>query len=652
MTCRTRTLLPVLLLLAAAGCSTDGDRTADAELRAESRAAAATAWPAGSMEARPEPTLRRLWAGDYVDFYASSVSPDGRYMSMIDWSTGDLAVRDLSTGTLQRLTAVQNDEGKPWEDANVSVFSPDGRRIVVGWQVSPDIQLRVLHFEPDENGVPLITEPEVIFHNPEFDPYYPFDWSPDGTQILAKVYTAGNTSQLALISVEDGSYRALKSFDWREPLRAEFSPNGRFVAYDFLLDADAHNRDVFVMSLDGTYEQRVVDGPAVDRLLGWHPGGAILFHSDRGGSPGVWHLPMTDGRPAGPAELVRADMPGVEPLGFADGRFYYGVNVNPPRLYTASADFETGRMVGVPAAVEDPARMEVLGWDWSPDGKFLAYSGEVPGAGGSLIVIRSDRGEEVRALRLDLGAARRIRWTPDGGSLIAFARDDKGRGGFHRIDLETGSYTTIVRNDQLDHPTPRGDFDISPDGRTIWFATGLPGTRDIELLAYDLVSGASRSITPAEWQVRPGAMGIASVRLAVSPDGTRLAVFAPDTISSNSWIGTIPARGGPFTPLAPRGFGNVIHQGPEWTADGRSVVFSTYAWDSWPEGGYTTWMVSADGGEARTLDLVEGHAGGGRVKLNPDGRRVTFLAGEPRGEVWVMDGLGRSTEASKEEGSR
>jgi hypothetical protein len=40
------------------------------------------------------------------------------------------------------------------------------------------------------------------------------------------------------------------------------------------------------------------------------------------------------------------------------------------------------------------------------------------------------------------------------------------------------------------------------------------------------------------------------------------------------------------------------------------------------------------------------------MKLHPDGRRIAFRAGESRGEVWVMEGLGESIIASKEEGSR
>ena len=631
----TTTGLAAVLVLG--GCRSEGDGTAVAELQAESRLAAATAGPAGSTEPRPEVTLRRLWAGDYVDFYASSISPDGRYMSMIDWASGNLALRDLSTDEIHGLTDVHNEEGKPWEGAGVSVFSPDGRRILYSWEYGDGIQLRVIDFEPDAAGLPRAAEPTVVLHNSELTPYFLFDWSPDGSQVLAKVYTAGNSSQLALISTSDDRYRALRSFDWREPERAAFSPNGRYVAYDFQPELDSPNIDVFVMSVDGTYEATVVDGPANDGLLGWHPDGAILFYSRRGGSPGVWRVPMMDGRPAGPAELVRADMLGIEPLGFAEGRFYYGVDVNPPRLHTASMDFETGRMVGAPTPVEDAARSQIRGWDWSRDGKFLAYSGPAPG--GSMIVIRSDRGEEVKTFRLELGATRRpFRWTPDGGSLIVFAPDDNGRRGFHRIDLSTGSHTTIVRNDQLAEPTPRGDFDVSADGRTIFFATNPPDTDRWTLVAYDMESGTARSITPVEWRIRGEAMGWVFAAVSASPDGSELAIVAPDTASSSRMIGTIQTEGGPFTPLARVDDGDLI-QGPEWSADGRFVVFSTgrlgtRGWEAWQ-----TWIVPADGGEARLLDLVEDHVDG-RVRLHPDGRRITFLAGESRGEVWVMDGLG------------
>ncbi len=48
--------------------------------------------------------VRRLWVGTEPDFWASTPSPDGRYVSEVDWITGDLAVLDLLTGELRRVT--------------------------------------------------------------------------------------------------------------------------------------------------------------------------------------------------------------------------------------------------------------------------------------------------------------------------------------------------------------------------------------------------------------------------------------------------------------------------------------------------------------------------------------------------------------------
>src|SRR5688572_21191200 len=46
---------------------------------------------------------RQVWTGPNVDTYGS-VSPDGRVLSFTDWSTGDLALHDVTTGRDRRLT--------------------------------------------------------------------------------------------------------------------------------------------------------------------------------------------------------------------------------------------------------------------------------------------------------------------------------------------------------------------------------------------------------------------------------------------------------------------------------------------------------------------------------------------------------------------
>jgi beta-lactamase regulating signal transducer with metallopeptidase domain len=55
-----------------------------------------------------------------------NVSPDGKYISFVDWDTGDLAVREVATGQEKRLT----DKG-PWTQSGALAFdsrwSPDGQ---------------------------------------------------------------------------------------------------------------------------------------------------------------------------------------------------------------------------------------------------------------------------------------------------------------------------------------------------------------------------------------------------------------------------------------------------------------------------------------------------------------------------------------------
>ena len=46
---------------------------------------------------------RQIWAEPPADILGT-ISPDGRYLSFVDWETGDLALHDMSTGKNRRLT--------------------------------------------------------------------------------------------------------------------------------------------------------------------------------------------------------------------------------------------------------------------------------------------------------------------------------------------------------------------------------------------------------------------------------------------------------------------------------------------------------------------------------------------------------------------
>jgi tetratricopeptide (TPR) repeat protein len=71
--------------------------------------------------------ISMVWQGSDMDD-SGEISPDGKYLSFVDWDTGDLAIREMSTGKKRKLT----DKGS-WEEsgesADASVWSPDSKQL-------------------------------------------------------------------------------------------------------------------------------------------------------------------------------------------------------------------------------------------------------------------------------------------------------------------------------------------------------------------------------------------------------------------------------------------------------------------------------------------------------------------------------------------
>jgi len=155
--------------------------------------------------------IRKAWAGPWADT-TGAPSPDGRYLSFVDWMTGDLAIRDLATGKNRHLT----DKGSWAESGEFALFSkwsPDGKKIVYNWLNKEEFfELRIVALDSPK--------PQILYSVKEKEYAHPFGWSPDGNNILALVTQVPNISQIGLISVADGSFRVLKisNDDWANSL--------------------------------------------------------------------------------------------------------------------------------------------------------------------------------------------------------------------------------------------------------------------------------------------------------------------------------------------------------------------------------------------------------------------------------------------------
>ncbi|MGH2405531.1 MAG: hypothetical protein ACRDGN_13885, partial [bacterium] len=389
---------------------------------------------ASSMTSTSGMTLRQVWAPPET-MGSAAISRDGQYLAFTGAGPGPLWLRDFTTNQTRRLT-----HPSPYpEYAAQSALSPDGTHVAYRW-FNQD-------FLWELRTVKLATgEPRVLYRDAKAFVAGPLEWSPDGRQIATVLFAGEKEWQLGLVSLADGSVQPLKTFRGTSTKKISFSPDGHYIAYDRSPDAEAQNRDIFLVSADGKVETHVVNHPANDFPLGWtRDGEGLLFASDRAGSVGAWILPLEGGQLAGAPTLVKPDLGAIEPLGFSrNGSYYYSLQRAMANGYVAGVDVHTGSVLSPPAPVSRRHEGSHRALDWSPDGRYLAYlfehsAGEDGQPKWGLAIQDQETGEEREvALRLQRGAD--LRWSPDGRFLAATCTIDLARkhAGLCRIAVDSG----------------------------------------------------------------------------------------------------------------------------------------------------------------------------------------------------------------------
>ena len=367
-------------------------------------------------------TARQIWAGSGVDVLGSP-SPDGRYLSFVDWETGDLALREIATGEMRRLTK-KGEWFQSQEFAFVSVFSPDGNQIAYSWHNDEKWELRVIRV--DGSSV------RVLYSNDDVPEVLVFDWSGDGKYIAATFAKRDGARQIALVSPADSSVRIVKSLGTRSIAKMCFSPDGRYLAYDCPPQDTSRQRDIYVVSIDDSREISVVRHPADDVLLGWAPSGkTIFFGSNRTGAMDGWTLNIEGGRPVGDPKLIKRDIGRIMPMGFSqNGSFYYGGNAGMSDIYGVAID-SSGRVLSPPAKITERFVGSNFCPAWSSDGKYLAYRSQrqrvpVPmGLGWSMLCILTMQTGSERDLLLNLDNMSAPSWSADGRSIFLHGNDSR-----------------------------------------------------------------------------------------------------------------------------------------------------------------------------------------------------------------------------------
>jgi Tol biopolymer transport system component len=572
-------------------------------------------------------TATLLWKSD-IDC-EGTISPDGRYVSYTDWKTGNMAFQDLVKGTDFPVTKTGTWKDGAAEFAETAAFSRDGKQLAYQW-----FEHKTGRFELRVTGLTGDAAPRSLFHSEEFRWVAPHDWSPDGKWIAAGLepensdartfegIKPGQKAAIALVGVQDGSLRLLKTTEWLSQDSGfgniRFSPDGKLLAYD-RPPTDPRRwwqRHVFVLVVEEGREIPIAVNSSQEQLVGWSPDGShLLFTSDRTGSIDLWSVAFANGKPEGNAEMIRQGIGWIVPfkLNAAGGLYYCVAGARDlPIAKTATFDFSIGKLLSPPADVTQADHGEgSLSPDWSPDGKSLAFISRRRTGSGYVasIKIQSTESGEVREIHPMLYAPSALRYAPDGRSLLILQS-----GPMVRVDAQTGDVSPVLKQEpgvRRDRPS------LSLDGKTLYYARQERATSaDTFVIARALASGSESEL------MRRGNLG----GLLLSPDGRHLATLSQDPTQHSSTFLIIPLQGGDTREVALPMDSPAKVSMPfsmfAWTPDSKSFLLRKHLAADHVE----LWRVSIAGGSPQRInERLDLPLTTGGVRVHPDGRRILLF---------------------------
>ena len=398
------------------------------------------------------------------------VSSDGQIFVYTDWRTGDLAIKNVATGEVRGFYGVD------WQNSNEffedPVLSPGDKKVAY---VSYGLTTRI-GVDSTEGG-----NRETVYDSNDIVNMFTRDWSPDGENILISIQAADRSVFLATLSLKDKKMQRLVTLNWERPQRAQYSPDGRFIAYDSTKGGD---RKIYLISADGSQESVLVDSPGEDDSPLWtRDGRFLLFRSNRSGKWGLYALGIKNGQPTGHEVLIKSNLGAATRLGgvTTSGQLFYHEQVGGRDIAITERINKTAKTTQfriLPKVLTTENRSP----SFAPDGKRLVYLARSPHSKSRKIRITNLEGKILKDI--PLGPQIMTLWAPifsPDGKKIALRVYDAREPKIMVLSAETGTLLKVFSPlEQKTYSTPLG---WSRDSRLLYVLVKLEaGERSLRVI--------------------------------------------------------------------------------------------------------------------------------------------------------------------------
>jgi len=168
--------------------------------------------------------------------------------------------------------------------ALTGVWSPDGREVAystVRKSGTGQAGQQVSEIYVSTPGAP----PRRLFETVEGEVHVT-DWLRQGRALVVQLQRHDKSVAIGLVSLENGSFRQLRTLQWAQVTSPKASPDGRFIVFE---DGGTEARDLYVLATDGSSLRPLDEHAALDTNPLWSPDGRhVVFRSSRQGRESVW----------------------------------------------------------------------------------------------------------------------------------------------------------------------------------------------------------------------------------------------------------------------------------------------------------------------------------------------------------------------------